>query len=331
MEDDLAPAHRERILGRPIRSLRDQVDVARQLGQPFVRVTISLQHYPSVKRAIRATELHLDSTDDGERAWVRETEGVIRSEADLEAFAWPTPADFDYSVLDEADRILPEGFKLVVAVGKIFNLAWWLMGFEQYCLALYDQPALVERLHARIAHIQMGIVERALEHRSVGAIRHADDMAYRTGLMTSPATLRRSVLPFYSAINRECRLRNIPIIFHSDGKMDDLMDDIIAAGFNAFNPVEPLAMDIVALKERVAGRLALIGNVDLSYTLTRGTPAEVEAEVKQLIHALAPGGGFGLASANSIPDYVPWANFVAMHAAWLKVGRYPIGEEQATL
>jgi uroporphyrinogen decarboxylase len=85
-----------------------------------------------------------------------------------------------------------------------------------------------------------------------------------------------------------------------------------------------LAMDIRKLKTQVTGRLALIGNVDLSYTLTRGTPGEVDAEVRGLIRDVAPGGGYALASANSIPEYVPWENCVAMHAAWLKYGRYPI-------
>jgi uroporphyrinogen decarboxylase len=102
------------------------------------------------------------------------------------------------------------------------------------------------------------------------------------------------------------------------------MGDIIEAGFNAFNPIEPVAMDIRALKEQVGDRLSLIGNVDLSYTLTRGTPEEVRAEVRGLIRDVAPGGGYALASANSVPEYVPWENFVAMHAAWLDYGRYPI-------
>jgi uroporphyrinogen decarboxylase len=121
-----------------------------------------------------------------------------------------------------------------------------------------------------------------------------------------------------------CHARDVIAVFHSDGKMDSLIEDIIAAGFDAFNPIEPVAMDIRALKKQVEGRLSLIGNVDLSYTLTRGTPAEVENEVRDLIRDVAPGGGYALASANSIPEYVPWENFCAMHAAWLKYGRYPI-------
>jgi uroporphyrinogen decarboxylase len=83
-------------------------------------------------------------------------------------------------------------------------------------------------------------------------------------------------------------------------------------------------MDIVGLKKQVEGRLGLLGNIDLSYTLTRGTPQEVEAEVKKRIRDLAPGGGYCLSSANSIPDYVPLENYLAMRDAWLKYGRYPI-------
>jgi uroporphyrinogen decarboxylase len=93
-------------------------------------------------------------------------------------------------------------------------------------------------------------------------------------------------------------------------------------GFDGLNPIDPMCMDIVALKQRVAGRLGLIGNVDLRYTLTLGTPAEVEAEVKAKIEALAPGGGYCLSSANSVPDYVPFENYLAMRDAWLKHGRY---------
>jgi uroporphyrinogen decarboxylase len=153
---------------------------------------------------------------------------------------------------------------------------------------------------------------------------HADDMAYGSGPMVSPLFLRSSILPTYKRLNRMCRQQGLLTGFHSDGNVDVLIDDIIDAGFDSFNPVEPLAMDIRALKRRVAGRLAIIGNVDLSYTLTRGTPAEVETEVRELIRDLGPGGGYGLASANSVPEYVPWENFVTMHSAWLAHSQYPI-------
>ena len=70
--------------------------------------------------------------------------------------------------------------------------------------------------------------------------------------------------------------------------------------------------------------MCLLGNIDLGYTLTRGTPEDVREEVKLRIRQCAPGGGYCVASSNSITEYVPFANFMAMRQATLDFGRYPI-------
>jgi len=332
MEAGLDRTHKRRVLGRPVLTLADDLEVAKQLGQPFVVVNIGLHVSDVVLDAMAST--HVDTGEGraaetgwvkgSERRWAQGTTGAIRSEADFEAFPWPDPDDFDYSILDEAEKLLPDDFRVIFAVGKLFNLGWWLMGFDTYAYALFDQPALIERLHAKIGEIQRRVVERALAYKRVGIVWHADDMAYRTGLMVSPQVLRKHIFPIYKRFNKMCHERDVVAVYHSDGDVSRVIEDAIDADFDAFNPIEPVAMDIRALKEQVEGRLGLIGNVDLSYTLTRGTPEEVDAEVRDLIRDVAPGGGYALASANSIPEYVPWENFVALHTAWLKYGRYPI-------
>jgi uroporphyrinogen decarboxylase len=332
MELGLSSVHKPKVIGRPVRTLADDVEVSRRLGQPMVVINVGLHTHKSVLDAMATTDVDFEDGRYGDVGWVKGAErrwahgsvGVVRSEADLESFPWPTQDDLDFSAFDEALQDLPDGFKVVVAVGKVFNLGWWLTGFDTYAYALADRPAFIERLHAKIAEIQGWVVERALAYACTGLVWHADDLAYRTGLMVSPEVLRRYIFPVYRRLNRMCHEQGVLTLFHSDGNVERVIDDIIDAGFDAFNPIEPVAMDIRALKKRVAGQLALVGNVDLSYTLTRGTPDEVEAEVRGLIRDLAPGGGYGLASANSVPEYVPWENFVAMHTAWLKYGKYPI-------
>jgi uroporphyrinogen decarboxylase len=331
-EGTIHNVHKARVLGRPPRTVADELAFRQRVGHPFVPIDITLSATDEVKAALRETEVEVgdlltseEGTGPGaQRRWAEGTKGVILSEADLEAFPWPDPDACDYSVLDEAAAMLPDGFTIALRVGKVFNLGWWLMGFEGFSYALADNPGLVERIYQKIGNFQKRVVERSVAHPAVGMVWHADDMAYRTGLMVSPRLLRQHVFPFYREMNDICWANDTLPVFHSDGDMNSLIDDIVAAGFCAFNPVEPLAMDIRALKKRVQGKLALIGNVDLSYTLTRGTPAEVEAEVRDLIRDLAPGGGYVLSSANSIPDYVPWENFLAMRSAWLRYGRYPI-------
>ncbi len=335
MELGLSRVHKRRVLGRPVLSLADDLEVSKRLGLPLLVINVGLHTYGAVIDAMAAT--HVEQADSAggregdigwlkgtERRWAQGTIGVIRSEADFEAFPWPTRDELDFSIFDEMEQLLPDNFRAVVALGKIFNLGWWLMGFDAYAYALVDQPDLIERLHAKIAEIQGWVVEHALTHNCTGLVWHADDIAYRTGLMVSPAVLRRHIFPAYKRFNEMCRAQDVLTVYHSDGDVETVIDDVLAAGFDAFNPIEPVAMDIRALKKRVAGRLGLIGNVDLAYTLTRGTPEEVNAEVRDLFRDVAPGGGYALASANSIPEYVPWENFVAMHSAWLEYGQYPI-------
>ncbi|MGW8250995.1 MAG: uroporphyrinogen decarboxylase family protein [Anaerolineales bacterium] len=115
-----------------------------------------------------------------------------------------------------------------------------------------------------------------------------------------------------------------PLIFHSDGLLDQVLPDIIAAGVDALHPIEPKCMDIAAVKKAYGDRLALVGNLDLGYTLTRGTPQEVRDEVRYLIQNVAPGGGYLLGSANSVTNYVPLENYQAMLEAALDYGKYPI-------
>ena len=83
-------------------------------------------------------------------------------------------------------------------------------------------------------------------------------------------------------------------------------------------------MDINEVKQRYGDRLALFSYIDLSYTLTRGTPEKMRAKVKQRIRDLAPGGGYAVGSSNSVTRYVPLENFNAVRQATFEYGAYPI-------
>jgi uroporphyrinogen decarboxylase len=65
----------------------------------------------------------------------------------------------------------------------------------------------------------------------------------------------------------------------------------------------------------------LCGNINLDSTLTLGTPREVEQEVQARIRDLAPGGGYCCGSSNSVPEYVPFENYLAMIDAVKRFGQ----------
>jgi uroporphyrinogen decarboxylase len=116
---------------------------------------------------------------------------------------------------------------------------------------------------------------------------------------------------------------DLPFIFHSDGKLWDVIPDLIALGVDALHPIEPKAMDINEVKAKYGDRLALIGNIDMNL-LTLGTPEQIRAEVRQRIKDLAPGGGYAVGANPGIAYYVKPENYDAMRQAVFEFGKYPI-------
>lgn len=142
--------------------------------------------------------------------------------------------------------------------------------------------------------------------------------------MVSPQVLREHMFPYLREMGRICQRKDLPFILHSDGYLWPIMDDLLEIGFNAIHPIEPKAMDLGELKEKLGHRLCFLGAIDLGEVLTRGDPTVVDEAVRQRIRDTAPGGGYGVGSSNTVAHWVPMENYVAMLVAARKYGQYPI-------
>jgi uroporphyrinogen decarboxylase len=321
------PILKEAILGRPVRTLEDDVAFWGKAGYDHVPLEQGFQLTDVIrKQSMHTIEANyaFETSETQTRSWATEGKGLITTMKDFESFLWPDPDSLDYSAFEKVKSFLPPQVKVIAILGKIFTSVWWLMGLEGMSLSLVDEPTLVPKLFEKIGRFQFRVFENMLKFDSVGAVWHADDIAYSTQLMVSPKILRQHLFPWYKEMNRLTHEKGRLAVFHSDGKLHDVIEDIIGCGFDGLNPIEPKAMDINELKKKYGSRISLIGNIDLGYTLTRGTPEEVRAEVRQRIRDLAPGGGYAVASSNSVPEYVPLANFNALREATFQYGKYPI-------
>jgi uroporphyrinogen decarboxylase len=318
---------RDAFLGRPIQTLEDEAAFWLAAGYDFVCLDTDLWATPQIQGSIAtpiADTAHLYQGGRENRGWVSTEAGIVKTWDDVERFPWPKAEDLDYSQYERIRPHLPAGMKVLATCGHILTAAWQLMGFEHFCLTVIQERLLVREVMARIGTELIRQLERMLSYDTVGGICFQDDIAYTSGVVISPKMLRELFFPWLADITARCHARGRPLIFHSDGKVDAVIPDIIAAGADALHAIEPKCMDIVAIKREYGDRLALVGNVDLSYTLTRGTPQEVEDAVKYLIRHVAPGGGFLLGSCNSITNYVPLENYRALLKATQQYGRYPI-------
>lgn len=329
---------KRQFLGKPADSLEAEAEFFMKAGYDFAPLTIGIRQTtrgetsglmgakPVQTSLLKPAQAQYNPfrQDTRTRMWAEEGEGLIRDQASFDDYDWPDPDDFNYATIQEMGRLLPDEAKVIVNVGAIFTASWMFMGMESFCIAIAEKSDLVGRLIARIGAIQQQVVENLLQFDCVGAICMPDDLAYTGGLMVHPNFLREHVFPWNRRIGEQVRRKNIPYVYHSDGRILEVIDDLIACGFNAVHPCEPASADIAELKRRYRGRLCLCGNIDLDSTLTLGTPDEVREEVKLRIRTVAPGGGYCCGSSNSVPEYVPFENYLAMIDAVKEFGKYPI-------
>ncbi len=321
-EAEIALPIQEWFLGREINNLEDEVEFYVRAGYDFVPV------FPPyfAPRFMKSSSVEGGSSSEGERerSWLVESEGIIKTVKDVENFPWPDVEDIDYSSFYEIAPLLPPKMKTLgmLSPAAIFGNASQSMGLQNFCYALYDNPKVVEALFEIIGTAYVEIAKKMVKMPRLGACFMSDDLAYTEGLIVSPKVYRKYVFPWYKRIGEILDNAGIPFIFHSDGKLWDVLDDLADCGVKGLHPIEPQAMDIVEIKRNYGDKFCVLGNIDLDYTLTRGTIEEVEALVKKRIKDLAPGGGYCIAASNSIPDYVKPENYQAMVNAAKKFGKY---------
>ncbi|MGQ9681445.1 MAG: uroporphyrinogen decarboxylase family protein [Anaerolineae bacterium] len=204
----------------------------------------------------------------------------------------------------------------VLESGAGLTEMYWATEIETFSYLMSDYADLVEEwLDAR----------NRMELRRVAAIANPDlipialtydDIAYKNGPIFSPAWLRKHWLPRLKALNEAWHTRDTYCLFHSDGNLFSVLDDLVAAGIDGLNPLEVLAgMTVKAVRERYP-RLFLTGGVDVSQLLCFGTPEEVRAACRENI-AAAGGRGYFLGSSTELHWEVKLENAIAMfETAW---------------
>ena len=303
---------KEAFLGKRIQGVRDDIEFWEKAGYDYY------SYVPPYEE-----KLHLHTIRRDGRNWAVEGAGQIQTLQDFENHPWPSLNEVDFTSMEEAGRCLPDGMQIIARAGEIFVYSWQFMGFEKFCFATVENPELPERLMHQIGSFIYGICEREVEHRNVGALWYSDDIAYADALMISPAFLRKNLFGWLKKIGDLAKKCNIPLLYHTDGRLWNVMEDIIACGVNGLHPIEPKAMDSCEVKRRYGDRLCLVGNIDLDL-LVRMDPPFIRQMVRERILQLGPGGGYCAGSSNTIPDYVPLQNYIAMQEAIFEFGAYPL-------
>jgi hypothetical protein len=255
---------------------------------------------------------------------------AIRSLEDLKKYE-PSPAsrEWVYESFLPGQRRMQEAFvphtMYIPGHGCGFHAAYDLMGIELFSYAVYDAFADLQRILD--AHMQTCamVAEAAAREKVCPFFFIGDDIAYKDKLMFSPALLRRTFIPMLAVMCKALNQAGIKVIFHSDGYLMPIIDDLIEAGVSGINPIEPIAgMDLAVLKRCYHGRLIMVGGVDCSQLLPLGSVQDVERATIQALRTAGPGGGYFIGSSSEITPSTPVENVIAFCRTVHQHGRYPI-------
>ena len=106
--------------------------------------------------------------------------------------------------------------------------------------------------------------------------------------------------------------KGFPFLLHSCGNLDRIIKDLIEdVGIDAKHSFEDAIEPVEKFCDRYGKRIAVIGGVDMDI-LARGTEAQVRERTRQILEACAVSNSYILGSGNSIANYVPPHNYLAM-------------------
>jgi hypothetical protein len=153
-----------------------------------------------------------------------------------------------------------------------------LFGWENFAyLALQHEDAFT-----RIAEGFVRISEKVCQAFALTNIRvfmSHDDLCGKDGPFFNPSWYQKYVYPSYERIWAPLKEEGIKILYVSDGKLDSVVDDVMAAGADGIL-AEP-ATDLAAFAERYGKSAIFVGNVD-GRILKFGTRKEIRREVDRV-------------------------------------------------
>lgn len=247
-----------------------------------------------------------------------------------EVAAWPfaDPDDFDYSHIGAAIAANPA---LGVhcgnpGIGCIMNTIGFLRSMEQMFVDLItDDEAgllLIDKLMAQ----HLGVMERTLEagKGKIDFLWMGEDLGTQIAPLISMDIFRRHIRPRQQPFFDLARRFGVPTLLHTCGSSSWAYEDYIEMGLTGVDTLQPEAanMSPAYLKRTFGGRLVFHGCISSTGALSFGSPDDVEADCRNVLETMMPGGGYAFSPTHCLQDNTPLENVVRMYETVHKYGWY---------
>ena len=248
----------------------------------------------------------------------------------LDYEGWPSPDDYDYSVVAEQGRLIRDAGRVACFMGDRLNRiaqfkpAMYLRGVDQALLDMAMSPEIFRALVGKMRSFYEQYLRRILEAAEgcIDILVTGDDFGSQNGMLCSPGSWRELLLPGFRSFIKIATEFGVPVMHHTCGSVREIIPDLIEAGLRILNPVQPGTRDMAPteLKREFGERLCFHGSISIQGNLPFGTPDDVRAEARDRIADLGANGGFIICTAHNLQADTPVENILALIEAYEEFG-----------
>lgn len=183
-----------------------------------------------------------------------------------------------------------------------------LMDAQHLILEAIDHPDWVHHLLRVLLTKKLRFIEESLRDAKFDLIETGGGAGSDT--VISPEMHREFCLPYDRELHRAVHDAGHRVTYHTCGGMMNILDWIVANETDASETLSPPGTggnitEPDKVRDAFAGKVAMIGGMDQFNILTRGTVAEIAAEVRRLFEGFGRDGGYILSASDHFFDTPP--------------------------
>jgi len=183
-------------------------------------------------------------------------------------------------------------------------------GLENFSYLMQDRPDLIRKFIDSSTASSLSWIESADFTHCFPVVFIGEDIAFGGGPMVSNEFLHQTFYGHLEKIVAAYHDRGIKVLFHSDGNLMPILDDLVATGIDGLNPIDIAAgMDIAEIRSRHP-RLVMVGGIDCAHLLPFASPGQVASRTRETIEIAGP--AYFVGSSSEQDNQIPLDNIKAM-------------------
>ncbi|NQU41850.1 hypothetical protein HQ520_01095 [bacterium] len=217
----------------------------------------------------------------------------------------------------KTQALIGDTVNLLAVHGTGLDAIRYHLDWDMFAYVYADDPGLISEFLDAATERNIAECHAVADLTLSPAVLTYGDIAYKGRLLHSPQYLRDEFFPRLTRLNDAWHEHGFKCLFHSDGYLMEVMDDLLDAGIDGLNPIETVAgMSVKETREKCGPGIFLAGGIDMSQLLSNGTPDEVREVCRQAIRDAAP--GYFMGSTTESDNSCKLENLIAMHEVALE-------------